>query len=132
MVAKKRKRILVDMTCSILHHGHIRILKKASKLGDVIVALTSDKEIVKHKNFKSILNFNERKEILLSIKYVKEVIKCNYVITENFIKKNKIDYLVHGSDNKNPVDKKRVIIFNRTKKISSRKIRNNENFQKFF
>ena len=30
-----------------LHHGHIRILKKASELGTVVVALTSDKEIIK-------------------------------------------------------------------------------------
>ena len=35
---KKNKKILVDMTCSILHHGHIRLLKKASKYGKVIVS----------------------------------------------------------------------------------------------
>ena len=40
---------MVDMTCSILHHGHIRLLKKASNLGNVIVALTDDKEIIKKK-----------------------------------------------------------------------------------
>ena len=38
---KKDKKILVDMTCSILHHGHIRLLKKASKYGKVIVALSN-------------------------------------------------------------------------------------------
>ena len=46
----KKKNIMVDMTCSILHHGHIRLLKKASNLGNVIVALTDDKEIRKKKN----------------------------------------------------------------------------------
>lgn len=43
------KRILVDMSATIIHHGHINILEKASKLGDVIIALTTDKEILKKK-----------------------------------------------------------------------------------
>ena len=42
-----KKRILVDLSATILHHGHIRLLKKASKKGQVFVALTSDKEIKK-------------------------------------------------------------------------------------
>ena len=41
-----RKRILVDMSATIIHHGHIRLLKKASKFGDVYVALTTDKEFL--------------------------------------------------------------------------------------
>ena len=44
---QKSKRVLVDMTCSIIHHGHIRILKRASKYGKVIVGLTKDSEILK-------------------------------------------------------------------------------------
>ena len=35
------------MSCTILHHGHIRLLKKASKLGIVIVGLTTDEEVFK-------------------------------------------------------------------------------------
>ena len=50
---KKNKKILVDMTCSLIHHGHIRILKKAYNYGKVIVALTKDKEVLKYKKFKS-------------------------------------------------------------------------------
>ena len=48
---KKNKKVLVDMSASILHHGHINLLKKASKFGDVIVALTKDSEIKKKKVF---------------------------------------------------------------------------------
>ena len=44
-----KKRVLVDLSASILHHGHIRLLKKASKLGQVIVGLTTDNEIKKKK-----------------------------------------------------------------------------------
>ena len=48
----KKKNILVDMSATILHYGHIRILKKASQLGNVIVGLTKDSEIKKYKGFK--------------------------------------------------------------------------------
>ncbi len=118
-----QKKILVDLSATIIHHGHIRLLKKASKLGRVIVALTSDIQIKKYKGYKPELNFSQRKEILESIKYVDKVIKSNWMIDNRFLKKYKIDYIVHGSDNSNKVDRKKMIIFKRTKGISSSLIR---------
>ena len=104
---KIRKRVLVDMSCSVLHHGHDRLLQKAAKYGKVIVGLTSDQDIKKYKKFNPVLNFLNRREILLSIKYVDEVIKSNFIITDKFLKKNNIDFLIHGGDSKNLVDKKK-------------------------
>ena len=118
-----KKNILVDLSATIIHHGHIRLLKKASKLGNVIVALTSDAQIKKHKGYKSELNFLQRKEILESIKYVDKVIKSNWMIDNKLLKKYKIDFVVHGNDNSNKIDKKKMIIFKRTKGISSSLIR---------
>ena len=118
-----KKKILVDLSATILHHGHIRLLKKASRFGNVIVALTSDKEILKKKGYFPELNFKQRKEILTSIKYVKKVIKSNWMIDDNFLIKNKIDFLVHGEDNKNKISKDKLKVFSRTKGISSSKIR---------
>ena len=48
MKGKSNKRILVDMSATLIHHGHINLLKKASKFGRVIVSLTSDQEIKKN------------------------------------------------------------------------------------
>ncbi len=36
------KRILVDMSATLIHHGHIRLLKKAKEYGDVIISLSTD------------------------------------------------------------------------------------------
>ena len=83
-MANMDKRILVDMSLSIVHHGHIRLLKKASELGYVIVALCSDEEILKAKGFKPLLSFEERKEIALAIRYVNEVIECDYLVDEAY------------------------------------------------
>ena len=118
-----KKKILVDMSATIIHNGHIRLLKKASKLGNVIVALTTDKEIKEKKKIYPVLNYKERKEILESIKYVKKVIPSKWILDYDFLKKNRIDFLVHGHDNKNNIPRKKLKIFPRTKNISSSIIR---------
>lgn len=117
------KRILVDMSLTALHHGHIRLLKKASELGYVIVALCTDEEIFEAKGFKPLLSFEQRKEIALAIRYVGEVIESKYLIDEAYLDKYHIDLLVHGEDNVNPVPSKRLVIFSRTEGISSTKLR---------
>ena len=114
-----KKKILVDMSATLIHHGHIRLLKKAHNFGEVIVALTRDSEIKKYKGYNPEIKYKHRKEILESIKYVNKVIPCNFFINEKFLKKNNICYLVHGSDNKNEVKESKLIIFKRTKNISS-------------
>ena len=116
---RSKKKILVDMSATLLHHGHIRLLKKANKLGKVIVALTKDSEIKKYKKYKPELNFKHRKEILESIKYVQKVIPSNFYITEKLLKKYRINFLVHGSDNKNLISKSKLIIIKKTEGISS-------------
>ena len=120
------KRLLVDMSLTILHHGHIRLLRKASELGSVIVALTSDDEILKNKGFSPYLSYDYRKEILLSIRYVDDVVKSKWLIDEMFLDRHKIDFLVHGDDNTNPIPPDRLIIFPRTPEISSSEYKKGE------
>lgn len=117
------KRVMVDMSCTLLHHGHIRLLKKAADLGRVIVALTTDEEILLKKGYLPELKFSERKEILLAIKYVDEVVPTKWLVEDDFIIENKIDILVHGSDNSNKITACELMIFDRTEGISSQEVR---------
>lgn len=121
----KKKKVLIDMSCSIIHHGHIRIIKKAAKYGDLYISLTSDRDLRKFKNIVPELNFQQRKEILSSIKYVKKVIPGKFILEQGFLDKNKIDILIQGSDYKDRKFAKniKVITFSRTKSISSTSIR---------
>ena len=119
-----KKKILVDMSATLIHHGHIRLLKKAHNFGEVIVALTRDSEIKKYKGYNPEIKYKHRKEILESIKYVKKVIPSNFFLDEKYLKKNYISYLVHGKDNKNEIEKSKLKIFKRTKNISSSILRN--------
>lgn len=116
-------RILVDMSATLLHHGHIRLLKKAKMHGDVIIALTYDDEIRKVKGYEPELSFECRKEILESIKYVDEVIGSPWLITQEFLLLHNIDKLVHGDDNSNDLKPEQILIYPRTIGISSTELR---------
>ena len=56
-----------------IHVGHIRLIREAAEYGDVIVAMNSDDWIFRQKGFNSI-GFNERKEFLMAIKGVLDVV----------------------------------------------------------
>ena len=116
---RKINRVLVDMSCTLIHHGHIRLIKKARKYGKVFVALTSDKEIKNKKKIFPELNYSNRKEIISSIKYVSGIIKSKFIITNDFLRKNRFDLLIHGSDNRSLIEKEYIKTFKRTKNISS-------------
>ena len=119
----KVKRIMVDMSATLIHHGHIRILKAAKELGTVIVALTTDEEIIAKKRYEPELNFEERREILEAIKYVDEVVPSPWLIDESFLDLHEIDLMVHGHDNSNPIRRGRLLILPRTKGVSSNLLR---------
>ena len=114
---------MVDLSATIIHHGHIRLLKKARKYGDVVVGLTIDKEIKKHKGYQPELKYKFRKEILDELKCVKKVVPSNFAPTQKFLDKHKVDILISGSDYKHRKFKTKTINFNRTKNISSTIIR---------
>lgn len=118
------KRVLVDMSLTVFHHGHVRILKKASQLGKVVVALCSDEAILKAKGIKPVLLYKHRREIALSIRYVEDVIESEWLIDDAYLDLHNIDLLVHGDDNRNPVSPERLVIFPRTIGISSTQLRN--------
>jgi glycerol-3-phosphate cytidylyltransferase len=119
----QEKRVMVDMSATILHHGHIRLLKKASQYGRVIVGLTSDEEIKTKKGYTPELAFEHRKEILEAIKYVDEVVETPWLLTDATLEEHQIDLLVHGDDNSNHIHKEKLLVFPRTEGVCSSDIR---------
>jgi len=59
-----------------IHVGHVRLIREASQYGNVIVAVNSDKWLFRKKGFNSI-SFRERKEFLMAIKGVVDVIEVD-------------------------------------------------------
>ena len=98
------KVVYVGLCADILHHGHINILKKASKYGKVIVGLLTDKAIRSYKK-PPILNYKERKMIVENIKFVHEVTPQNSLSYKKNLIKIKPDYVFHGDDWKKGIQK---------------------------
>src|SRR5687767_6027737 len=111
------KRVMVDMSATLIHHGHIRILKAAKQHGTVVVALTTDEEIRAKKGYEPELDYDARREVLESVKYVDEVVPSPWLLDEAFLDKHRIDMLVHGHDNSNPINEQRLLILPRTRGI---------------
>ena len=84
-----------------------------------IAAGATDEEIKKHKGYTPELNFKNREEILLAIKYVKNVIPSPWLLDMDYFRSSGADFLVHGNDNSNLIENEYLILFERTKDISS-------------
>ncbi len=118
-----KPRIMVDMSATLLHHGHVRLLSKAAEIGYVIVGLTSDADVLSHKGYVPELNFSQRKELLLAIRYVDEVVETPWLISTETLDQHDISLLVHGDDNANQIAAERLLILPRTQDISSTMLR---------
>lgn len=117
------RRIMVDMSATLIHHGHVRLLRQAKKLGTVVVALTTDEEILARKGYVPELDYASRREVLESIRYVDEVVPSPWLIDEAFLDLHNIDLLVHGHDNSNPISPARLLTLPRTDGVSSSQLR---------
>ena len=126
------KTILTYGTFDVLHYGHIRLLQRAKELGDTLIVGLSTDEFNSIKGKSSYYTYEQRKEILESIKYVDKVIPENdWNQKVNDIKKYNASWGVMGSDWKDSpkFDALKefcdVIYLERTDGISSTMIRNN-------
>lgn len=126
------KRVITYGTFDLLHYGHINLLKRAKAQGDyLIVALSTDEFNFNEKNKKCYFSYEQRKQLLESIRYVDLVIP-----EENWDQKIKdvhtycVDVFVMGDDWEGKFDFLKeegvdVVYLPRTPEISSTQIKNN-------
>ena len=119
-----KKTILTYGTFDFLHVGHIRLLQRAKALGDfLIVGLSTDEfNLVKHKS--AFIPYDQRKEILESIKYVDLVIpEDSWEQKIADVKDHRVDTFVMGDDWEGEfdflTDYCQVVYLPRTEDISS-------------
>ena len=94
------KNVYIGMTADIMHPGLIHIINEATKYGDVIVGLLTDKAIAEHKRL-PYLTYEQRKEVVENIKGVSEVIPQEEWSYVDNLKRIRPDYIIHGDDWKN-------------------------------
>ena len=91
------KKVYVPMAADLLHEGHLNIINEARKLGKVVIGLLTDKAISEYKDI-PLLNYEQRKIVMESIKGVDQVIEQKTWDYEPILRKIKPDFLVHGDD----------------------------------
>lgn len=94
-------KVVADMTADLFHSGHVNLLKNARlHFGEnnvhLTVALHTDEQILSYKSKRPVMDFECRKAVLLSCKYVDSVMTAPDDFDEHFI--NQFDFLVHGDD----------------------------------
>ncbi|MEO1927628.1 MAG: glycerol-3-phosphate cytidylyltransferase [Nautiliaceae bacterium] len=129
------KRVLTYGTFDMFHIGHLNLLKRAKELGDYLIVGVSTDGFNQIKGKKTLIPFNERKDIVESIKYVDLVIpENNWEQKIDDIKKYKVDVFVMGDDWRGKFDFLKdyceVIYLPRTEGISTTKLK--ENLKSFY
>ena len=99
---KKKKIVYVPLAVDILHVGHLNILNTASKYGQVVVGLLTDKAIAEYKSI-PLLSFNDRYKIIQNLKVVKNIVAQDSWDYSKILKKLKPNFFVHGDDWKSGV-----------------------------
>jgi len=97
----KRKKIVFTNGCfDILHVGHIRYLRKARSLGDIlVVGLNTDRSVGRIKGDKRpIVPQEERAEVLASLEFVDYVVLFDEPDPFALIERIKPNVLVKGAD----------------------------------
>jgi phosphoenolpyruvate phosphomutase len=91
------KKVYVAMSADIIHQGHLNVLNKARKLGDIIVGLHTD-DVIRGYWRNPVMKYEERKEVVSNIKGVELVIPQDSLDQVENLKKFKPDYVLHGDD----------------------------------
>ena len=102
---KKNKTIYVPMGADIIHSGHLNIIKKAKKYGDVVIGLFTDSAIAEYKRL-PLINYSQRLEIMKNIKDISKIIKQDTWDYSKNLNKLKPQYVIHGDDWKRGIQKK--------------------------
>jgi len=120
----------------LFHIGHLNILRAAKELCDIlIVGVSTDELVLKYKKKRTVISFEDRIEIIRSIKYVDVVIPQRSIDKVEAFRRLKFNILIVGddwynTDKWNKAEQKlkqykvKVIYLPYTSNISSTKLRN--------
>ena len=127
------KRVITYGTFDLLHYGHINLLKRAKDLGDYLIVGLSTDEFNLQKDKISYFDYQQRKILLESIRYVDLVIpEISWEQKREDVKKYYADIFVIGDDWEGKFDFLKdegveVVYLHRTEEISTTQIKEDLN-----
>ena len=97
-IAELENRIVyMCFSTDMIHSGHIAIIKKAQKLGKLVIGVLSDEAVASYKRF-PLMPYEERKSLVENINGVAMVVEQKELSYAENIKALKPAYVVHGDD----------------------------------
>lgn len=102
------RRVYMDGIFDLFHVGHVEAIKKMKEFGSyILVGVVSDDDATDYKR-SPIINELHRVEMIKQCKYVDEVIfPCPMSVTQEFMKDNNIDVVVHGFKDESDYNKQK-------------------------
>lgn len=91
------RTVYMCFSTDVIHSGHIAIIKKAQKLGKLIIGVLSDEAVVSYKRF-PLLPFEERRTMFENIAGVYKVVEQRTLSYKENLEKYRPTYVVHGDD----------------------------------
>ncbi len=91
------RTVYMCFSTDIIHGGHIAIIKKAQKLGRLIVGVLSDEAVASYKRL-PLVPASERKIMFENVAGVYKVVDQNTLSYAENLKKYQPTYVVHGDD----------------------------------
>ncbi|MBE6404393.1 MAG: hypothetical protein E7040_00045 [Lentisphaerae bacterium] len=96
--------VYMCFSTDLVHCGHIAVIKKARKLGKLVVGVLSDDAVASFKH-RPLLPFEDRKSLFENIKGVHRVIEQKTLSYAETLRSLKPTYVVHGDDWKEGIQK---------------------------
>lgn len=93
----ENRTVYMCFSTDILHSGHIAIIKKAQRLGKLIIGVLSDEAVASYKRF-PLLPFAERKVMFENIAGVYRVVEQKRLSYRENLERYQPDIVVHGDD----------------------------------
>lgn len=93
----ENRTVYMCFSSDMLHSGHLNIIKKASRLGKLIIGVLSDEAVISYKRY-PLLPLSERKAMFASIVGVWKVVEQNKLSYKENLLQYKPAYVVHGDD----------------------------------
>lgn len=93
----ENRTVYMCFSTDMIHSGHIAIIRKAEKLGKLIIGVLSDEAVVSYKRF-PLLPFEERKTMFENIAGVYKVVQQKTLSYKENLEKYQPTYVVHGDD----------------------------------
>lgn len=93
----ENRTVYMCFSTDVIHSGHIAIIRKAEKLGKLIIGVLSDEAVVSYKRF-PLLPFEERKAMFENIIGVYKVVEQQTLSYKTNLEQFQPNYVVHGDD----------------------------------